>query len=206
VNSPPFSGQIQFTSLNDGWLINSWGGDELYATHDGAKSWQEVSLTPPPDVRATDRSLFYMPQFQDSRVGYLPVKYMGPFGTPSKLVVYTTQSNGKIWRVLKRFQIPADIAFALTDSVLILPVETKIGELSTTSVSESDHNQTDTNASARAVLSFSFFDRNNGWAQTSNTLYDTTDGGTSWDIITPPQLSPLPHVTIGAPSASASGR
>jgi photosystem II stability/assembly factor-like uncharacterized protein len=199
VNGPPFSGQIQFTSLNDGWLINSWGGDELYVTHDGAKSWRHLNITRPPDVRATDRPVFSMPQFQDKQEGYLPVKYVGVFGTPSKLVVYTGRSSGNVWRPLKRFLVPADVAFTMADSTLVLPVETGNEQLSTTALSIFDQSQPAVRISSRDVLAFSFYERNNGWALRSNGLYETADGGSTWTKISASNSTSVPHVTIPAP-------
>jgi photosystem II stability/assembly factor-like uncharacterized protein len=205
VNSPTFSGPILFTSLNDGWLISNWGADELYATHDGAKSWEEVKLTPPPDVGGARHITFVeMPIFQDSRNGYLAVHYSGSEGTPSKLVVYASHSSGRLWQPVKTLSVPTYAAFALIDSTLILPIESEIGGLSTISASVADQNQPTNHVSARGVLAFSFADRNDGWAQKSNGLYATTDGGATWERITPPPLFPsLPHVKVVVPSAPA---
>ena len=46
VDGPPESGSLLFTSLNDGWSIGDSSADELWATHDGAESWQKVYLRP----------------------------------------------------------------------------------------------------------------------------------------------------------------
>ena len=50
VTSPHVAGEIIFISAKDGWLAGGPDNRELYVTHDGAQTWEEVTLTPPPQV------------------------------------------------------------------------------------------------------------------------------------------------------------
>lgn len=216
VGSPIHSGPVFFNSLEDGWLISNWGADQLYVTHDGAKTWTEVGLKLPTGVGSRVRPIFLeMPQFQNDRNGYLAVEYAGPEGTPSKLVVYQTQSGGMSWQPLKTFPMPLNASFALTDSIVVLPTGTAPGEVSTESVSIPNQEQPPRPVSslrAHTITALSFVDANNGWAIINGCgLYATENGGFTWRNISPPPSMPLHKqftfrngrlVTSSSPSAS----
>lgn len=200
-SSPLHSGPICFTSPNDGWLISNGGADELYTTHDGAKSWQEVVLAPPSGMGAVRTTFQELPLFQDSRNGYLAVSYSGAEGTPAKLVVYVTRSSGKHWQPLKTLSVPAQSPFTLADSVLVLPtVSTKPGELATATISLTDQSPPVKHTYGDGVRALSFADATSGWALNSNgRLYMTSDGGSTWKDIDP-SARPKSSVTIQAPT------
>jgi photosystem II stability/assembly factor-like uncharacterized protein len=196
VGTTIFSGQFFFSSPTDGWLIGYWDDDRLHVTHDGAKSWQNASLKPPPELGAAIYPrLLDLPVFKDSQHGSLLVRYPGsPGGTP-KFVVYATHSGGTSWQPLKTLSVPADTQFALIDSTLILPTNSVPGKFSTESVSLTDQAQPAKPASSQnvsGIQAFSFADVRNGWALTRCGLYATTDGGATWKNISSPPTTPLP--------------
>lgn len=211
VSSPLHSGPIFFKSLKDGWLLSSWGADQLYVTHDGARSWAQVRLKRPVGVGSGMRPIFSEPHFYDSRNGYLPVEYAAAEPTLSKLVVYITHSGGRSWQPLKILSVPSDTSFAFTDSVIVLPTSTVPGELSTESVSLANRAQPARPVStlrAHAITALSFVDASNGWAIKDGGLYATDDGGATWIKITPPAASPRSYgrtVVVHAPPPQIRG-
>jgi len=203
INSPGFSGPFTFASLRDAWLLGCFGGDKLYVTHDGCKSWQEVSLSPPPDVEATIYPIFQgVPIFQDQQKGYLVVNYYsGPPGTLSKLVVYSTVDRGKTWRPAKTLAAPHEVSmsyrypFAMVDSTIIVSTTSSPANIRVGSV-PLNGGSSDVSASDRGIIGLTFADTANGWVlSTENGLLATHDGGATWKHIGPPRVPRLPGWT-----------
>ncbi len=187
VGSPSRSGQVMFSSPNDGWLISSWGADELYATHDGAKSWNKVILSPPQNVGPARSETFLEPPTMRGNVGYLAVNYSGGETIPAKLVVYLTRSGGRTWLPVKSLQVRGDSPFAFPDSVLVVPtVSDKVGQPSTTIISLANDVDGAEGTYGDGVSALSFADQTAGWALNSiGQLYATHDGGLTWKNIGP---------------------
>jgi photosystem II stability/assembly factor-like uncharacterized protein len=47
---PPVGDEIRFFSATEGWLAGGPGGDHLYVTHDGGKTWTRQSVAAPPEL------------------------------------------------------------------------------------------------------------------------------------------------------------
>lgn len=204
VNSPIHSGPLYFHTREDGWIISNYGGRQLYVTHDGAKSWQETHLNVPLKLASPLYSEFLeMPVFKDEQNGYLAVNYYGPGYSSPTLLVYSTKSGGKSWRLLKSLPVSTGTHAALVDSVVILPTNSGASKPSTESVSlrnESQPAQKVTSQDESGILAFSFLDEKNGWAfkvSRPSGLFSTADGGATWRNISPPsQLPNLEHIII----------
>jgi photosystem II stability/assembly factor-like uncharacterized protein len=63
-------GRVIFTTVKDGWFTN---GVELFVTHNGADSWQEISLKAPSELRPAINAAYDLPEFTDDQHGFLPV-------------------------------------------------------------------------------------------------------------------------------------
>jgi photosystem II stability/assembly factor-like uncharacterized protein len=214
VNSPGVSGSISFPSPQDGWLVSNWGADQLYVTHDGCKTWQEVSLSPPPQVGAAIYPTFQAPPvFQDPLRGFLVVHYSGGPETPTKLVVYSTIDGGKNWQPAKvlaeagEHSRAAGFPFAIVDSVIIVSTGSSASDVTVASVALLDGRSSAVRLSDRGVVTLTFSDSNNGWVQSADSrLLGTDNGGLSWKDIGPRRgLNPRRGTTIKvAPSTSFS--
>jgi photosystem II stability/assembly factor-like uncharacterized protein len=214
VNSPPHSGPVVFLSLQDGWLLSNEGADQLYVTHDGCKTWQEVSLSPPPQVGAAIYPTFQAPPvFQDPLRGFLVVHYSGEPETPTKLVVYSTIDGGKNWQPAKvlaearEHTRAAGFPFAIVDSAIIVSTGLSASNVAVVSVPLLDGRASAARLSDRGVVRLTFADTNNGWVQSADgRLLATDNGGLSWKDVGPRRgLTPRPGTTIKvAPSDSFS--
>ena len=199
VNSPSYSGSITFLSSQDGWLVGGWAADQLYVTHDGCKTWQEVSLSPPPQVGAAGHPTFEAPPtFQDQMKGFLVVAYSGGSETPSKLVIYSTTDGGHTWNPSKILAAEQEAAggghpFAIVDSAIIVSTGVRAKNVTVASVPLLDGRSSDVILSEQGGLVLSFSDRNNGWAMSAiGGLLATHDGGLTWNNIAPRHVSTPP--------------
>jgi photosystem II stability/assembly factor-like uncharacterized protein len=184
-STPPVSGRIYFSSLDDGWLISNWD-DELWATHDGGQTWDKEIFPIPAGVLPDDRKRFSAaPTFTDDAHGYIAFEYVGQ-GDISHLAVYKTESHGKRWHLLSYSAVPQDTRFALPDTTLILPVHSAGDELATKAVPLDSPSLGVALATKQTVETFSFADSINGWARMMDgRLLSTQSGGSKWSDITP---------------------
>jgi len=81
----------------DLWLAG--GRDsKLVATHDGADTFQEVSLPVPLGIDPDDYPTYSLPVFTDSLNGYEGVMYTGGNGDKSAMALFTTTDGGHTWK------------------------------------------------------------------------------------------------------------
>jgi len=90
-----------FYTLQDGWIVAGESGDELDVTHDGGKTWEEVSL-PAPDSCENCVPAYGLdtPIFQDHQNGTLTVAFWGD-ADPNYTYVYRTYDThdvGDSWQ------------------------------------------------------------------------------------------------------------
>ena len=71
---------------------------KLYATHDGAKSWKEISLAAPKEILPADQPTYDLPVFEVADHGYEAVTYTGR-GGKSASVLWATADGGRTWTV-----------------------------------------------------------------------------------------------------------
>lgn len=200
--SPGISGEVRFSTQEDGWIAGGPGQQELYVTHDGSKTWQEVSFQTAPGS-----SMMYEqpPLFEDSSQGFLPVTVVGPEGGQSSLVLFATKDGGRTWKPERSMPVwdpSAAVPSTITDSTWLTASLSHANHLVLTTVGpEGTSAQVGAEVESReaVVLQLSFVNEKLGWALTFGGLFSTTDGGAKWVAITPqaPQSGTrLSRVTI----------
>jgi photosystem II stability/assembly factor-like uncharacterized protein len=190
VNGPGTVGSIFFTTTQDGWLAGGPGGQHLYATHDGCKTWEEVSLPAPPEVGvATYRTGVGAPVFVDAQRGRLAVRYVGPAGTHPRLVVYSSEDGGRTWtpsKVLPESDQRGSPSFALVDSAILVLTGPDREHLALARIPLEGETPGAVVASGARALSLAFADTSSGWVLTiDGHLLATHDGGATWKDVTP---------------------
>lgn len=187
-------GSIRFTSTKDGWVAGGAAYEHLYETHDGAKSWHEVTLKAPPELgKAMHPAYEQAPVFENGKRGFLPVTFSAAEGTPSELVLFASDDGGNSWRLDREIPLISKISIGQW-----IPSTVADSELIT--VSSSDHlspkltrvspgNKVVTMAAVipggRGVDHLSFASPDRGWAAAGDRLLLTVDGGASWTDVTP---------------------
>jgi photosystem II stability/assembly factor-like uncharacterized protein len=202
VNSAGFSGPIVFATLQDGWQFDEFGA-RVYVTHDGCKTWQEVSPPAPPQIGSTpDRRFEGVPVFQDQYKGYLVVQYVKGGWRDDKLVIYSTSDSGTSWhtaKVLDQAPGAAGGILDIVDSTAIVSTGSSARDVRTATV-PLNGGASGVKASDRGITTLKFADKLNGWILTGSRLLATQDGGSSWKDITPPSALPrLPTRTVPIP-------
>jgi photosystem II stability/assembly factor-like uncharacterized protein len=188
VGSPHVSGNVVFTSLKDGWLAGGPDDRELYVTHDGAQTWEKVTLALPAQVNPHSYTQFQTPSFTDSLHGFLAVKYPGTYGVKqSQLVVFSTSDAGKTWKPIKVLSYSGEkgeFSVIFTDGKLIVPTSVDDEQVRIMQVSLDDASTVDIGSPA-GVSGLSFYDAEHGVAMSKPGIVATFDGGTSWKNVTP---------------------
>jgi hypothetical protein len=195
-------GDILFVSPHKGWVTS---GDEIFATRDGARSWQRFSLEAPVQAGPAKNPTYGLPAFVDKERGFLPVTYSGVSGADSALVLFETTDGGSDWHVdrvvpgLKGRSIGQMVPFAIVDSVLVAAEASARTHLKLMLAapglkpvaSDAEILQPDS-----GILEISFTDPRSGWAlvvdayNRNTRLLRTSDGGSTWVDVGP---VPSPH-------------
>ncbi len=74
------------------WIAVGPGDQYLYATNDGGRHWREVAVEAPPEVSGLFENvaaLYVSPRFNNSKQGFLPVKYSGPSKSGDDVTVWS---------------------------------------------------------------------------------------------------------------------
>jgi photosystem II stability/assembly factor-like uncharacterized protein len=191
---PGRAGFLCFFSERDGVLAGGPQGTELYLTHDGSKSWQELSLKAPPEAAPADFPTYGEPQCRNGKDGFLPVTYSGADGSASALVLFATEDGGRIWRPdrllphLGETSAGETVPSAIVGSELIAAPRTTASKtlelMKIPSLGRSNRIATPIAGSGSVQVSrLSFVSESTGWAATWNGLFSTTDGGVTWTNI-----------------------
>ena len=194
-DEPGVRGSIHFVTANEGWLAGGPGGQHLYVTRDGSKSWQEAQLTSPPEVGLDASPAFALPIFQGNKHGFLPVTYKGPGGPNVTVVLFATDDDGLSWkpvRVLPNYvgfgpgiPVPSDV----TDSVWLTAKASKNNmTLMTTALGGAAGSTASVSANVQTlsppVSEISFANSTDGWVW-AGPILATSDGGATWADISP---------------------
>ncbi len=194
------AGAIYFLTPTDGWIAGGPGDEQLYVTHDGAKSWHDVALKPPPIITKEYTGTYVAPIFQDRKHGFLPVTYTDSStdNDEAVLVLFSSDDSGQTWKtdrvVPKRVYLSGgNVPATVADSVLLTaPDSNSKGTLQLTAVPPGGKASTTvahvSNGGA-GVSQLSFTDPWRGWVSTPNELFSTQDGGVTWTNITPGKVS-----------------
>jgi len=216
LSDPPGSGQLQFISPRDGWMIgepqNTVGipvpqSDSLWATQDGGVHWRALNVSFPaaPDIQDSEPSPPYFTafRFRDALHG-LAVAQRQISGYVFQVFTCTTDDGGQSWRI-SSFEAyhasPSFVGGQIIWSISDWPdhgLTLRSGEHVTSPALEDG-------APLHGRLSdVGFLDASNGWTtyghDERSDLVATTDAGTTFSIISPPVLAqaPLPPPEISA--------
>ena len=203
-------GPIRFINAHDGWILSP-GGYELYVTHDGGKSWHELSLEAPPQLPEPVGATYALPTFDDPKHGFLLVSYSGPETPTPTSVLFASGDGGQTWKLDRVFRgMPPDTIMSpstVSQSYLITAAVSD-HKLTLTTVAPGQKTSAATGAAGStsadvgnfpyvaSASELSFVDSERGWVVTSKsnctpsitgcgTLLATTDGGRTWAEITP---------------------
>jgi len=196
-------GYVRLVTPSDGWAL-SLHQDELYVTHDGARSWQPVSVSAPNQTGGAIYPTYGLPTFLDSKHCLLPVTYSGGEGVGSSLTLFVSNDSGRTWT-------PQVIVGGLTKSSIgeMVPTAAVDSTLLSASVSHDTltlrmnpfggpevKRQAKVFSQAEAVFLLSFATKDVGWSLTSAGLLLTEDGGKSWSDITPGSTTRKDSATV----------
>jgi photosystem II stability/assembly factor-like uncharacterized protein len=209
---PGLSGTIRLVTPMEGW-IRSPSGDELLVTHDGAHSWEKVSLTPPKDGYSKSDATYDLPMFEDSKHGFLPVTYTGGLGRKAIAVLYATEDGGLTWKLdstltnLASMPIGNGVSSSVVGSTWITATELNGGNsnpvitpiASGATLSAGYHSE----SGYYGARQLSFVTPSLGWIlMNDNHLLSTSDGGVTWTELNPRQSEqaslahPRPHARV----------
>jgi len=190
VNEAPEIPGTLFALSNADLLLA--GDSELYATHNGGKSFQEISLIAPLEIAPASEPTYGRPVFNDSVRGYETVTYSGGNGKKSAAVLFSTEDGGRTWkpdRILSNLaesSVGQKVSSTVAGTTWIIPFAAK-GQMPTlmkllpsSRAIAGPHKNGDF-----ARCSISFLTPDEGWMNCSGALSSTIDGGPTWTTITP---------------------
>jgi photosystem II stability/assembly factor-like uncharacterized protein len=206
---PGRAGQIRFIDQWNGWGIGLEDA-ELWTTHDGAATWQQVSLAPPPEVQPAETIVYQLPVFADNKHGALTVSFSASANDRnatakgSRVALFVTADAGRTWkfdRILAHLgHWHGILQLAVADSILITAEEGSDNVLTLRKASlKTKSNVTEASAKVAdngGVDAVSFASTQQGWVLISGSrcswptrcppqLLSTIDGGSSWSNIAP---------------------
>jgi photosystem II stability/assembly factor-like uncharacterized protein len=127
AGGPGTAEEMHFINAQDGWQLGPHRR-ELWVTHDGSKTWQQVSLKPPADLKPADEATYLLPVFGDDKHGAVEAAFTG-LPTASEDVCHTalfvTSDGGQRWdlkaMLVKQKACGSWWLFTAAGSVLITP-------------------------------------------------------------------------------------
>ncbi len=190
-DGPAIFGSVTLVTPRDGWLAGGPGNTELYATHDGGNSWQQLDMKAPKEVSPATNATYNSPIFEDAQRGFLPVTYSGAEDTESAAVLFSTKDGGRTWRPESILRNPKEgsmgrtVLSTVVDSTWVIALTP--GHLVFSRLGASA-GTTEPNANPdlfrHGISALTFATPTQGWILT-NELLSTADGGATWTKITP---------------------
>lgn len=195
-NDPAGQGPILMASPNDGWMAGGAEDEDLYVTHDGANSWQKVSLPAPKEVPPDSSPAADIPIFLDKKRGFVSVTYSGGEGDKSAAALFATNNGGRSWK-------PDRIITDLDETSRGQRLPCTVADSTWITAAVSDHRPVlralGPNAKVRGnvdlqshrsgyfqAYQLSFASPSEGWVVVGDgELLSTTDAGATWSDITP---------------------
>jgi photosystem II stability/assembly factor-like uncharacterized protein len=199
----------------------------LVATHDGANTFQEVSLPVPAGIDPDDYPTYGLPVFRDSLNGYESVMYTGGNGDKSAMVLFATTDGGRTWkpdRILSNLDESSagGRSFsAIAGSDWIFSYAPDGSQTTLAKIHPNEKKTATTNKNGHDGYNdceLSFLTADEGWMNCLGILSSTIDSGASWTAITPrvrngvlttdpitPVPAPKPMKTIQIKPATGKG-
>ena len=196
---PPAADHLYFRDQTTGWIAGGRGGDGLWITHDGGRSWQAQTLALPPACSGC-RTLFDVPAFRSALSGILPVTLLGP--EQSFLAAYSSRDGGLSWHldgIGEAAQRPNRLATGVVDGHLVFATGNAHGGVITVGASGSLVSKPEGLWPLGDVLKANFSTDQAGWllyaagncesfksnCSQQRELVATGDGGATFSLITP---------------------
>jgi hypothetical protein len=186
-NGPGSSGPILLLPHGNGWLIGQ-DDTELYATHDGGSSFQEVSLPAPQEIAPAGRPAYDLPIFEDNLHGHVAVTYSG--NSQAAAVLFATEDGGLTWKadgIFTNFDtgsVGQMVTSTVADSTWIIPVTLRRSQPLLIQIPHGGRVVANGTTGKLGNSTISFFSPTRGWVWSMG-LLSTTDGGATWTTITP---------------------
>lgn len=209
-NAPRIAATLRFLTPEDGWMAGGPGGGELYATHNGGKTWERIALKAPEQTGDAKYPAYTLPVFHGPRTALLPITFWAPESKSPALVVFRSGNGGRTWkavRILPNRPEGAHYGWGAALPVGVVGAAVITGEVSSGKITL----RTSTTAGGRrigssvavrrgSVVSDVYFRTlERGWLLAGGNLYSTSDGGSTWANITPGHRNPVVrHETAGA--------
>jgi N-acetyl-anhydromuramyl-L-alanine amidase AmpD len=183
----PAGGRVSFPTAKDGWLVGGLANEQLFATHDAAKTWRTVR--PPPAITGAASTVYALPVFSTPQEGVLPVSLAA--GTRSVLAFETTVDGGRSWTPAATVRIGKSLAFARAVPAAVVDAGYWLAAVGTKLVAVTDGGlgRKTVGTLPGTVTALQFSSPTAGWARVAGSglrLFATTDGGATWTRLKPP--------------------
>jgi photosystem II stability/assembly factor-like uncharacterized protein len=187
VSKLPAGGRVSFPTARDGWLVGGLASEQLFATHDGGKTWKPVQ--PAPAITGAASTVYGLPTFSSATDGVLPVSLAA--GVRSTLAFEETYDGGRTWSPAALVRIGKSLAFGSAVPAAVVAPDYWLAAVGTrlVAVSEGGLTRKTVGTLPGLVSALHFSSSSAGWAQIAANplkLYATADGGATWTRLAPP--------------------
>ena len=180
---------LAFATADDGVIVGNPEGSGISVTHNGGKTWQQASL-PAPAGTTGDVRLFSLPVFSSATTGLVAVRFQG--NTQNVTWMYRTTNAGSSWSSAGQVPGSGALIVSIVDAQHWVATDGEVVERTSNAGSTWSHLAvTPPHSGVQTGLqSIQFVDVNHGWAvwtdpQGNSHLIRTTDGGSTWQDLTP---------------------
>jgi photosystem II stability/assembly factor-like uncharacterized protein len=182
--TPPSGNGFRFVTPQNGWTTGDGDGHELWATHDGGKSWQQRMVSAPANCRGCWPN-YQNPEFHSSKDALMDVIFSDTSRVDYISVdcTYETHDGGNSWRATEYCGQPI-----VNSPDFVVRVNMHVLRLS---VVADKLRGIEAPPQARGSISgVSFVNDSDGWLfygfGKRTDVLSTTDGGKTFTVITPP--------------------